>query len=312
MQNYLYRAFGLSFASEFEFPELDPLPPDEFASPEVDVRIHFGSVPDRLSEPIIDGEYRQVSSQQYLVKMDQNLGIRYLVQNGNEIIVQIREDSDVGTMRLFILSLCMAAVTLQRGRIAIHASGVRTPQGAVLFSGDSGMGKSTLAANFLKRGYEILTDDVALLSFDESGLPQIMPAYPRLKLWEDSLENLGEPLDTYKKVKTGIAKYGIPVKDGFARQPLTLLAIYLLADSSDSQMRILPVKGFRRLTELQKNVYRRGILSAMGLRRDEFEQLTLLADRAQIFQLFRPRRLDKLGELLDQLEAHFTDLGAGQ
>jgi len=260
---FFYSAFGLTFACEFEFPELFPLPNNSNLK-EPDVVILFGDVPEHLENPNFANNQQETSIDQYLVKFDETLNVRYLVQNGNEIIVQCLHGCELDVMRLFLLSYCMTAIAIQRGRIPIHASGIRVNQDAILFSGASGRGKSTLAANFLKRGYEIITDDVAVLDFNVNGLPLVVPGYPRIKLWEDSLENLGESPEIYQRVRAGVDKYGIPLFKGYASNPLPIMAIYLLDESQSSQIQIDPIHGFERYLALKNNIFGKRILFMMN------------------------------------------------
>jgi hypothetical protein len=219
---------------------------------------------------------------------------------------------ELDVMRLFLLSYCMTAIAIQRGRIPIHASGIRVNQDAILFSGASGRGKSTLAANFLKRGYEIITDDVAVLDFNVNGLPLVVPGYPRIKLWEDSLENLGESPEIYQRVRAGVDKYGIPLFKGYASNPLPIMAIFLLDESQSSQIQIDPIHGFERYLALKNNIFGKRILFMMNMHKNEFQQLVSLADRTKVFSLKYTHRIEQIGDLLDKLEQHFVESGRGR
>lgn len=76
-----------------------------------------------------------------------------------------------------------------RGSEALHASAILTPLGACAFTGPSGAGKSTLAASFLGEGYPVLTDDCLRLE-ERGGRIVAIPAYPGLRLWNDTVEAL--------------------------------------------------------------------------------------------------------------------------
>ena len=57
----------------------------------------------------------------------------------------------------------VAAVTLARQYLLIHAAAVASPLGAILLPAPSGAGKSTLAAALVLSGLSYLTDDIAAL-----------------------------------------------------------------------------------------------------------------------------------------------------
>lgn len=69
-----------------------------------------------------------------------------------------------------------------RGLLCLHASAVAQGGAAVLFLGDSGRGKSTLAARL---GAPRLADDIVPCSGEAGGI-QVLPHFPQLKLpWHD-------------------------------------------------------------------------------------------------------------------------------
>lgn len=76
-----------------------------------------------------------------------------------------------------------AALTLQ-GEEPLHATVVGVDGRAVGFLGDSGTGKSTLAAFLLARGAELVTDDMLRLVYD-AGEPIACRGPPRLKLFDE-------------------------------------------------------------------------------------------------------------------------------
>jgi hypothetical protein len=66
--------------------------------------------------------------------------------------------------------------------LCLHASAVAQESGAVLFVGDSGRGKSTLAARL---GARRLADDIVPCTLLD-GMPHALPRFPQLKLpWQD-------------------------------------------------------------------------------------------------------------------------------
>jgi hypothetical protein len=92
-----------------------------------------------------------------------------------------------------VLPRCMA----HQGRIMLHASAVQLSGGVVLLIGDSGTGKSTLAANFQQAGNPVLSDDCIWVKESKEQLTTV-PSYKGLRLWNDSLEVLfGMNPDTY-------------------------------------------------------------------------------------------------------------------
>ncbi len=73
-----------------------------------------------------------------------------------------------------LLSRVLPSVSIARGREALHASALLTPAGVVAIAAPSGMGKSTLAGELVRRGCSLFTDDVLVL---DRG-PDLITAHP--------------------------------------------------------------------------------------------------------------------------------------
>ena len=93
------------------------------------------------------------------------------------------------TLRHLIIDQLLPHLLVIGGALVLHASGVGRERGALAFLGPSGVGKSSLAAAFVGQGAALLADDYVLL--DQEGARYLaVPAYPGLRLWEDSAAHL--------------------------------------------------------------------------------------------------------------------------
>jgi hypothetical protein len=111
---------------------------------------------------------------------------------------------------------------------SLHATAVAAPAGAIAFLGDAGTGKSTLAASFQLTGFESFCDDCLVLRAERSRI-MATPAYPGVRLWDESLNALmsqaerGEPVAQYTS-KTRL----LGDASAFRADRLPLARIYLL------------------------------------------------------------------------------------
>jgi hypothetical protein len=69
-----------------------------------------------------------------------------------------------------LLGRVLPNVALMRGYEALHASAVDSPEGVVAVAGPSGMGKTTLALELLRRGWLLVADDVLTLGEGPEGV----------------------------------------------------------------------------------------------------------------------------------------------
>lgn len=89
------------------------------------------------------------------------------------------------TVEHLYLNQVLPLALSRQGKLVLHGSAVDIGGQGVAFLGESGRGKSTLAASFATEGTRFLTDDGLLLEWaGEQCL--IIPSHPSIRLWEDS------------------------------------------------------------------------------------------------------------------------------
>jgi hypothetical protein len=97
-------------------------------------------------------------------------------------VVTYRHASEEG-LQAYLLTEALSLAMVQLGREPLHATAVETPHGAVAFIGDSGYGKSTLAALMLAAGCRFITDDMLVLTRHGTAF-LACPGPLRIKLYE--------------------------------------------------------------------------------------------------------------------------------
>jgi len=302
MTRYFYDVFGLVVTSVIEFNEL---PARSFCM--YDAAIRYGEMP---GVPLSDVAPCQVAqgvtfkaSHDCLI-LDVNDVARFLVRNGNEIIVEPYPAADPDLVRLFLFGSAFGALLFQRGVLPLHGCSIVTTRGAVLCVGHSGYGKSTLAGVFHQRGYPVLSDDVsAVTSVD--GIPHILPSYPRILLWEDSIAHIGMNNDGLQPAHARENKYQVPVSSTFTSEPTPLHAIYVINPGIDPAITITPLDGFTKIHSLTEHTYRGQFLEAMQLTTQHFTQINTVARHARICRVDRPIDTSRIEEVADRIEEDF-------
>lgn len=294
---YQYFAFGLNIHACFELPELVP------AEGRPDVTIRLGKVPDHLENPRKIHFRFQSGPGQFLLHID-NIA-KYLVTGGREIIIDVVPGAELEAVRLFLLGSALGAILHQRKIFPLHASAIEKNGGSLLFCGVSGYGKSTTAGIFVKRGYELLADDICAVSITPDGIACIFPEYPHLKLWEDSLNQSGEDASDYHRIRHVLDKFMVPASHRFNKNPLPIKKVYILSPSNKSRINIVPLTGMAKFNALKNHTYRSKYVEGFDNEQAHFNTVARIGKTVPVALVERPRKPFLLNELADLLESDF-------
>jgi hypothetical protein len=163
---------------------------------------------------------------------------QYHVSGGNEISIVSTPQVDAADVRAMLFNVVLALLAHQRGLVPLQATAVRRHGRSVAFVGHAAVGKSTLAATLIQRGYELLSDDITILD-PMSTTPIVVPTIPRVKLWRDALEALGIPIAGLAKNRSTQQKYiycPVGPEAGF-QAPAKLERLYILNNKGSTSMR---------------------------------------------------------------------------
>lgn len=290
-----YFAFGLHIASELECPELlpaDPAPPD--------VWVRLGPTGDTLGDPP-PGKVIVDAGPDVMQFVLDEVG-RYSITGGDQIVIQRFPQAGDDKLRIYLLGAAFGALLYQRGFFPLHGSAIETSHGAVAFTGDSGNGKSTMAAAFHQRGCRILADDVCAIRLDDAGQPVVVPAFPQLNLWNDSLEKLGQTSTDLPRTRLYREKYGLAVWDGFRSETVPLRAVYQLVKIDAAEAGLQAVKGTEKIRLLRDNTARRFMLNYLPDDTPLMRTLMVAAKTCRVARLVYPPQPFQLDELADLLE----------
>lgn len=257
-----------------------------------DICISFASVPLHINGATARGTLWQAAPGRFLLEAP---GVaRYLVEQGRQVAIASFPQAEKVEILRFLRMTPLAALLFQRGIFAFHAAAVVGPYGAILVAGDSGAGKSTLLAAMLKRGWKLLSDDLAVVKSDENGTPMAFPTFPELSLWPDAME-----------------KFGIPGRDGgrhylskddcFAASPHPLRAIYRLSVHKE-EISLCDIRGLKTFSALSSLLYNRYIADALLDRTALMRQGTCIAEKVPMRALRRPRGRWCVEQLADIVE----------
>lgn len=194
-------------------------------------------------------------------------------------------------------------LSLTPGFVVFHASAVEVDGRVLAVLGQSGQGKSTLAASFAAEGYPLLTDDCLVVRWDERARQWLaQPSYQSVRLWPDSVSALGIP-DSELREFAGYSskkRTGREVDFRFASQGAPLEACFVLPQPGEAEHHGAVALGSLAVNEaflaLAGAVFRVDPEDA-GVNRREFEVLTSLTDSVRFWSLRYEREYRRLPEV---------------
>jgi hypothetical protein len=212
------------------------------------------------------------------------------------------------TIEHLYLDQVLPRVLAQQGRLVLHGSLVQLQGGQVVgFVGDTGLGKSTLAAAFYRRGAQMLTDDSFILQLSSERV-LVIPGYPSLRLWPDMSEALlGDLSDSQQ---TTMAHYSEKIRivlDNTSQppfdSPLFMQSLYVLSTDETDAIKI-------SASQSPPEALLALMSTSFSLDITEREQLTgsldmceqIISSGLDIQHLAFPRRLDQLEQLVTIIE----------
>ena len=320
-----HTVFGLTVRSNLPIPGLSPLGSSSGA---VDVEFHLGVSPNSKREIPADSEDLTYTSS-------------YTDESGNPAL-RIWKTADGGFLRLAyydgvqfwleregksLWAVWPAASTLEdtasyllgpvfgillrlRGVTCLHASAVSIENRSVVFVGAEGSGKSTTAAAFARQGFAVISDDVAALLESPDGF-SVMPAYPHLCLWPDSVGMLYGSSEALPRFSRGWEKCRLALGEQgtqFENRSLPLSVIYLLGDRRPDEAPF--VEGVRpqaALLSLVADTFANKILDR-EMRGREFAVLGRLVTVVPIRRIHPHNDASRLEELCAVIRKDFASL----
>lgn len=296
-----YKAYGIAIESEIELPDLLEV------SENGQVQIFYGNIeqmigksafvkvverPDfvsRVSKDAVLLEYAQVG--------------KFLISKGCEIIVQADSAAVEADLQPFLSGPALAVLLHQRKFLVLHASAVKNDGRCAVFLGEKGAGKSTLAAHLQNFDYLLLSDDIVPLSRRGKNI-ETCAGYPKIKLFADSVNALGEKAENFPLIHRFTQKYSYSRRRDFSFSAASVSAIYVLAINDGIAItRLSAAEAFLELTRYSHlNKY----LAATDSRKLHFEQCRNVAENVPVFRFQRPHDFARVNQTIHVFTEHFN------
>lgn len=252
-----------------------------------DVEIRQKKFIKEIEEPVIATDWFQITEHEFRMIVPE-VGVFYAA-HGEKILISPQENPTDESVELYLNGSVFGAILHQRGILPIHGSSFIYKNSGVMLCGHSGAGKSSLTTSVCLHGQAtFLTDDVTPIVFHDEK-PLVMPKSDRVKLWDDSLEQLSENKDELKQIRPLDEKYYLQLdKPSTNPHPLHQIVI-LRVDENINAPKIEDMTGAQAFSVLQKEIYRLFYLQAMPQRKARyFMQISKICNQCNIRRVTRP------------------------
>jgi hypothetical protein len=315
-----YSAFALRLRSNIPIPGLMATD-DVSESPDIEVHLCSspfggGQEPSEAEELIYTSVYTGESGESALrvweigkgryIRLDYYDGVQFWLDRAGKNAWAVWPDtSTVENVSTYLVGPVLGLLLRFRGVVCLHASAVTLGDRAVIFLGPEGAGKSTTAAALAQRGHAVIADDVVGL-VEQDGRFSVLPAYPHLSLWPDSVSMLYGPDKELPTLSPDWGKHFLSLTANglkFEERSLPLGAIFILGERSrDSRAPFLnSIPHKEGLLSLVMNSFATNLLD-QDMRAREFLLLGRVLPVVPIWQL-RPHehtaQIDRLCEVIE-------------
>ena len=283
---YFYQLYGLTVTSDIELPQLISISENELVTDKT-IHIKEAPFPEHLKADF-DTYYGFNLTTGYI----SNDYCYLLITNGNTIQYELKSPDFKPLVGAYILGWGMAMLIHQRGDLAIHGSCIANEKGAIIISGNSGTGKSTITNRLLKKGYRLMADDIALVTIPEKDKALAYPAFPFQKLCRDVAVKQDISLDEMIYIDEMKDKFLKPYEGNFSTEPMPLLGLVLLHKQEEEQFRANILTGLPKWQACMEAFFLAPLLEQAITQPIYAQPALTLAGAIPILSIYRGSKLD--------------------
>ena len=307
--DHRYCVHGLLVQAAFAVPELLPVTadhPDQVLDV-APVSLVMSSLPETIPHQAVSKDGYLVSDDQVFMSLTN--GIRCLVEAGGTVTVDPGQDDNEPAARLFALSAGIGSLLHQRGYFPLHCAAIDTPAGCVVFAGNAGDGKSTLAASLSGAGFMLFTDDRLTLHRTSQSDYTATASMPVLHLFEEGaglagLDGSELAIDSYR-----FGKHIHLVPGRYAARPRPVAGLYFTDwhDDASAAPAVGPMGSIDAMMRLRRDISLAHLVELLGHEKRFLPWAAGLCRSVPVFSLRRPKDMARHRESLDLIIRHVRE-----
>ena len=253
------------------------------------MQFKFPLIKKEVEKPLYDDGFFRLNQNEFSMDVE-NVGWFY-ASGGNYISMVLNPAATQASIELYLNGSTYGAILHQRKIMPIHGSCFIYNNKGIMLCGESGAGKSSLTASFCHNGSTFLTDDVTPILFSE-GLSFILPLSDRIKLWEDSLNQLKLEKGDLAQIYQDYQKFYLPV-DSNISEPYPLHLVFIIEKYENGEIKFQELQGIERFTALRNEIYRWEYLQGMKASEASYlNDLITISNLVKVIKVFRPEKIE--------------------
>ncbi|PKM66611.1 MAG: hypothetical protein CVU95_10035 [Firmicutes bacterium HGW-Firmicutes-2] len=274
-----YSVYGINISTEFDLNELI------VSTGKTDLTILKAKVPNFLTGTTQSCAFFQAKENEFLTRIE-HVGGFYAIE-GNKIICEPDQEAEYMSIKMYLYGFLLPVILMQRGRFPMHGSCIDVDGKSIVISGQSGVGKSSLAIAFRMAGYKLVSDDLIALNDDWHDDIYVHYGFPVQKITVDTAKFLNVDLVGLERIP-GEDKSIIPLTTEFQKNVIPLTALFEIVTYDEEEVKIKELFGGEKLRCIIANTYNVEMIGTIGLAQEHFSYGTELAKKIKVFRLSRP------------------------
>jgi len=234
---------------------------------------------------------------------------------GHEITARQFDEATHESFQVYLLGQALSFALVKCGFEPLHATTVVVNGEAVVFLGESGFGKSSLAASFLAARHRMLTDDLLILKEFAGGF-LAYPGPPRIKLFPKLARRFLGNASNGIAMNSETQKLVLPLDRTLSSAtPVPLKAIYALVPPREvfrkQPIRFETLSPRESFLELVKNTFNYRVVNSDRLER-QFNETARVVSAMSVKKISYPRVLTQLPAVRDAILADLNSPNDGR
>ncbi len=281
---YYYKIYGLTVASEICIQEAYEIG----RTTDIDVEIVLGEIPAFLREAKEKG-YGTWTNGFVNAWFQTPEAAQFYIEGGTRIVVEPEENPNMELVCSMILSAGFALILLQRNEPVIHGSAICVGDKAVIVSGGSGAGKSTITMELLKQEVGFLADDTVRVHL-QAGVVLAEPTYPQQKICRNLAEEYGLHLEKLRYIDEQRDKFALMRRERYIAQAVPLISMIVLKkDTGADAVTVRKLQGKDFLDTVIENLYLADTYKYnVGVPMQLMQQVIAMAGQIALYEISRP------------------------